>query len=356
MDINPELFMTRMTREIAYFLGKDTLKIEEKNGIQSFEINDLQKMYTKTNIFDYGESFNLPGGYTATLHDAGHIPGSSSIFLVEDGARGISLFYTGDMKDTDTRLLNRSEKVHPPADILLIESTYFGRIHPDRRELEERFINSVKETIDLGGVALVPCFAIGRTQEILMLLHKNGIDPFVDGMGVEVTRHFLSNPEFLRDSNSLSKAFTSASLIKRGKGRKKAIKESSVIVTTAGMLNGGPALYYIKKLHEDPLNKILLTGYQVEGTNGRTLIERGYLDVEGKIIQPKMVVEQYDFSAHLDDTGLKRFVKEMCDRETEIVFPVHGDNTAGFAEWIREEIGCDAFAPELGEGIVVDLR
>ncbi|OFV66037.1 MAG: mRNA 3'-end processing factor [Candidatus Syntrophoarchaeum butanivorans] len=356
MDLEPDVFMTAITREIAYLLGKDTLRIEERNGNRPFEFEDLKKMYTRTSVVEYREEFELPGGYTATFFDAGHIPGSSSIHLVEPGSKGISLFYTGDMKDTDTHLLKKRDMECPSADVLLVESTYFGREHPDRRELEERFIESIRETLDLGGVALIPCFAIGRTQEILMILHQHGIDPVVDGMGVEVTRQFLREPEFLRESEELKRAFGGATIIKKGKGRKKAIEGPSVIVTTAGMLNGGPAFYYIKKLHDDPLSKILLTGYQVEGTNGRTLLEHGYLDIDGKIIRPKMELEQYDFSAHLDDHGLKQLVKEMCDRGVELVLPIHGEDTAGFAAWIREEIGCDAVAPELGEEIVIEMR
>ena len=356
MDLNPEIYMTSITKEIAYLLGKDTLKIEEREGTRSFEVDDLQKMYTRAKSIEYGEEFELKNGSSAVFFDAGHIPGSASVYLSEPGARGVSLFYTGDFKDINTRLLNRNDDDYPSADILLVESTYYGDNHPDRGELEKKFIDSVRATLDVGGTALIPCFAIGRTQEILMLLHRYGIDPVVDGMGVEVTRQFLSLPEFLRDSRSLEEAFGAATIIKRGRGRKKVIQEPSAIVTTAGMLNGGPAFYYLKKLHEDPVSKILLTGYQVKGTNGSTLLEHGYLDLDGVIIRPKMAIEQYDFSAHSDDRGLKDHVKRMCDKGVEVVFTVHGDNTAGFAEWIREEIGCEAIAPELGESIVVDVK
>ncbi|MCW7077320.1 MAG: MBL fold metallo-hydrolase [Candidatus Syntropharchaeales archaeon] len=356
MDLNPEIFMTAVTRELAYLLGKDTLKIGERSGSQPFESADLQRMYTRAMLVDYRDEFDLADGYRATLFDAGHIPGSSLIHLSEAGAKGLSLLYTGDMKDTATRLLSGSDNHYPSADILLVESTYFGEKHPDRRELEKAFIESVRETLDLGGVAIIPCFAIGRTQEILTLLYQHGIDPVLDGMGIEVTRHFLAFPAFLRDVKTLEKAFGAATLIRRGRGRKKAIEGPSVIVTTAGMLNGGPAFYYLKKLHEDPSNKILLTGYQVEGTNGRTLLEHGYLDIDGRIFRPKMALEQYDFSAHLDDTGLKHLVRSMCDRGVEIVFPIHGEGTEDFARWIHEDIGCDAIAPTLGESIVVDLR
>jgi putative mRNA 3-end processing factor len=115
------------------------------------------------------------------------------------------------------------------------------------------------------------------------------------------------------------------------------------------MLNGGPVLYYIDMLHKDPKTKIMITGYQVEGTNGRMAVDTGIIENEGNIQHLSPKIEQYDFSAHCGDKELKMIVKEFCDSGTENVFVMHGEDSELFAQWIKDEIGIDAHAPAIGE-------
>jgi putative mRNA 3-end processing factor len=115
------------------------------------------------------------------------------------------------------------------------------------------------------------------------------------------------------------------------------------------MLNGGPAMYYLSKLYKDPKSKILLTGYQVEGTNGRLALEHRVVETENDVLTLKPKVEQYDFSAHSGDIELKKLVKDFCKNDTERVFVIHGDKTEAFTHWISEEIGVEAYAPVKGE-------
>jgi putative mRNA 3-end processing factor len=131
------------------------------------------------------------------------------------------------------------------------------------------------------------------------------------------------------------------------------IREPCIIVTSAGMLNGGPVLYYISEIYDDAKSKIHLTGYQAEGTNGRKAVESGYIEDRNRIIHLKCRHELYDFSAHCGDVQLKELVKKFCDNGTETVFPVHGDNTRGFADWINEETGVRSTAPVNGETIYI---
>ncbi len=151
--------------------------------------------------------------YSITLFDAGHIPGSALTY-VEYGDD--TLLYTGDIKNSDTRLLKGSKIHYPDAKTLMIESTYFGKDHKDRKKLEQEFIESIRYTLDTGGNVIIPCFAIGRTQEILMILKEYGIRCFVDGMGVEVTDIFLRSRTFLRDSGRLKAAYSNATTVKGG--------------------------------------------------------------------------------------------------------------------------------------------
>jgi putative mRNA 3-end processing factor len=342
---NPDVFMTPPTAEFTFLLGKDTLKLAEStlSGVSSFDPDDLQKLARQTNKIDYKVPFKSYG-YRICLYDAGHIPGASCIFLESES--GESLFYTGDFNIEETRLVPGAAEF-PKADTLILESTYFGEDHIPRKETEEMFIESVQETIDRGGTAIIPAFAIGRTQEILMLLDAYGIRAYVDGMGRDVYKILKKYPEYLKDPELLDRAFGRAISVK-DRHRDSILKEPSVIVTTAGMLNGGPVLYYLSRLYKDPKSKVLLTGYQVEGTNGRLALDHGLIETRGDILRLKPKVEQYDFSAHSGDSELKKVVKDFCKKGTERVFVMHGDKTESFAQWISEEIGVDAYSPANG--------
>jgi putative mRNA 3-end processing factor len=301
-------------------------------------------MTRRTQKKDYNEVFKTHG-YRVCFYDAGHIPGASGIHL--EAESGESLFYTGDFSLKETRLVPGAADF-PEADTLILESTYFGEDHISRKETEERFIESVRETLDRGGTALIPAFAIGRTQEILMLLDAHGIRAYVDGMGRDVYKILKKYPEYLKNPDLLDRAFKHAISV-NDRQRESVLKEPSVIVTTAGMLNGGPVLSYLSRLYKDPNSRVLLTGYQVEGTNGRLALEHRMIETNGDVLSLKPRVEQYDFSAHSGDSELKKLVKDFCRKGTEKIFVMHGEKTEAFAEWIYEETGVEAYAPANGE-------
>ena len=345
MDLEPDVFMTPPTFDLAHMLAQDTLRIAEREGeMPAYDSIELSKFAHQTKQIDTGVPFHTHG-YDVEFFSAGHIPGAAAVFLKDKENR--SLFYTGDINTSDTRLVSGAVDF-PDSDILITESTYFGDAHPPRREVEKQFIDSVMDTLDIGGSVIIPAFAIGRTQEILMLLDAHGIRAYVDGMGIRAYKIMSKHPNYIRNPTHLKRAFANAIEV-QGRKRDSIRLESSVVVTTAGMLNGGPVLHYIKKKYKDPKSKIILTGYQVEGTNGRMAMDTGNIEAEGAIRHLKPTIEQYDFSAHSGDKELKEMVKDFCDRGTEHVFTMHGDNCEGFADWIREEIGVEAFAPELGE-------
>jgi putative mRNA 3-end processing factor len=324
MDLEPEIYSTSITARLSGLLARDTLKISEKRGhnipYYNEEIQDFERRARPVN---YLEEFET-SGFNVCFYDAGHIPGSSSVYLEKDKQ---SLFYTGDINTIQTELLNGADTKYPRSDILLIESTYFGRNHTPRAVLEERFIESVKETIDNGGKAIIPAFSIGRTQEIMLILKKHGLHAYVDGMGVDVFNIMKREPEYVRDIDRLKNVFTSSNIVEPEQ-RRDIIREPCIIVTSAGMLNGGPVLYYISEIYDDAKSKIHLTGYQAEDTNGREAVKSGYIEDRNRIIHLKCRLELYDFSAH-------------------------GDNTQGFADWIKEEIGVRSTAPVNGETIYI---
>ncbi len=349
MDLEPEIYCTGITARLSALLARDTLKIAGKKGhVIPYYTDEIQEFERKARAVEYRQEFGT-SGYSACLYDAGHIPGSSSIRIEKDKQ---SLFYTGDINTQQTELQSGADTAYPLCDTLIIESTYFGRNHTPRKELEERFIGSVKETVESGGKAVIPAFSIGRTQEIMLLLKKHGLHAYVDGMGVDVFDLMKRMPECVRDMNKLEKAFASSNIVKR-EDRNRIIGEPSIIVTSAGMLNGGPVLYYIGEIHDDPKSKIHLTGYQADDTNGRMALESGHI-VDGRdTLRLNCRLGLYDFSAHCGDKELKEVVKKFADRGTETVITVHGDNTEGFAGWVKEELGVNAIAPANGERVEV---
>lgn len=344
MDYDPTIYMTPPTRELSSVLLKDSMNILEhppytKKQLRQFESNIVEVNYNQLQYINEWE---------VNFFDAGHIPGSATVHL----SRDVDILYTGDVRLEKTRLLNAANIDFPQTDVLIMESTYYGIEHPPREELEKAFVESVKETIENGGHAIIPVFAVGRTQEIIMILQKYGITPYVDGMGKDVGKLIENSPEYIRSPKKLKKALNRSIPVKKGK-REDILSEPSPIVTTAGMLNGGPALFYISRLYNDPKSKILLTGYQVEGTNGESALNRGVMNLGMSNVNLKMGVEQYDFSAHADDKQLKELAESMANKGTEVVFTVHGDDTEGFCEWIKQEVGIEAYSPYNGEIYVI---
>jgi putative mRNA 3-end processing factor len=344
MYYDPEVYMTPPSRDLSLVLLKDSMNIMHP---PPYTKREFRQFNTNTVEVEYEETFDVEG-YEVEFFNAGHIPGSASVHLRGD----VNILYSGDVRLENTNLLEGANTDYPETDILIVESTYFGTEHPERKELERQFVESVIETLDMGGHAIIPAFAVGRTQEVLMILEKYGITPYVDGLGKEVGRLIDRHPDYIRSPKKLRKSIKNAIPVE-WKKREKVLEEPAAIVTTAGMLNGGPALYYISKLYNDEKSKIILTGYQVEGTNGDMALKKGMLNLGVKTVKLKMKVEQYDFSAHADDRQLKEYVRRVVDRGAEVVFTIHGEDSEGMAEWIRAELGVQSYAPKNGDVFVI---
>ncbi|PSP17491.1 MBL fold metallo-hydrolase [Halobacteriales archaeon QH_10_67_13] len=344
-DARPPIHWTPSTRELAMTLAEDTLKLHGGTPQCPFTDTHVRRVTQVSETHGYRDSFSV-AGHEVTLFNAGHIPGSAHV-LVDDGET--RLLYTGDFHTDDQRLVAGS-RARPEADVVLTESTYATVEHSDRSQLEERFAESVRTTVWEGGTVVVPVFAIGRTQELMMVCGAHDIDCYVDGLGVQVTRQLRRHPDFLRDADALARAKSNARIVSGADGQRRRIADqNTVILTTAGMLTGGPAVTYIGEIYQRPVNKIALTGYQVEGTPGRELVETGSAELDGRMLPVSAQVEQYDFSAHADRSGLRSFLAAYEDAE---VLVNHGDDCPGFAERLRAD-GYEARAPELGERVAV---
>lgn len=315
---------TEVTLEVAVVLLQDSLKISKlENYPIPFDVSDVRRFTEESTVLRYGDRAFV-GPFTVRTMDAGHIPGSA-MFRINDG--GNDVVFTGDINTVDTRLLKGTTP--PKCHTLVMESTYAGRSHLPRKQVEKAFLAKVKEVLDRGGKVIIPSFAVGRTQEIVQVLEGIKVEKWLDGMGRRVAQIYLRHGEFLKSAGSMKKALDQFTFVRTPYQRAKAA-EAPIVVTTSGMLDGGPVLEYIRRNKNDPRTAILLTGYQVEDTNGRMLMDTGSIEIDGEIEKVKCEVCHFDFSAHAGHDELLAFAEGAQPDE---VILVHGDN--------REELARD---------------
>jgi putative mRNA 3-end processing factor len=344
-DRRPPIHWTPPTRELALTLARDTLKIHGGTYDCPFTDEEVRRITETSETHGYRDPFEA-AGHEVSFYDAGHIPGSAHV-LVDDGET--RLFYTADFHTADQRLVSGS-RARPDADVVVCESTYSDVEHEPRDLIEERFVESLRTTLWEGGTVVVPAFAIGRTQEMLLICAAHDIDCYVDGMGKEVTKMLRRHPGFVRDGDALRRAKSNARFVTGRNGQRERIADrNTVIVTTSGMLSGGPAMTYVPAIRSNPTNRVALTGYQVEGTPGRELLETGSAEFDGRVMPISARVESHDFSAHADRGGVYDLLSAY--RDTELLIN-HGDRCRAFADELRAE-GFDASAPDLGENVTV---
>jgi putative mRNA 3-end processing factor len=296
---------------------------------------------------DFGVEQAL-GDMRFQLLNAGHTPGSAQVLIEAEGKR---LLYTGDFNIGETKLLEGASMDYGDLDAVIMESTYADEDHTERLELEKRFVESTTEIVEKGGTVLVPAFGVGRSQEIACVLAANHFEypVFLDGMAREASRIIMSFKEFLRDPRMFTDAMHSAEWVEGWRDRRRALKNPGVIISTAGMLKGGPAAFYVSKLGKRTNNAIFLVSYQIPGTPGKELLEKGICTIDGKIRKIKARYEHFDFSSHCGASQLKEALRKLGGKPK--VFVVHGaeGNCELFANWAKSELGLEAFAPKTGE-------
>ena len=337
-----EVFTTPLTAEVAELMMKDTLKIAKaENYVQPYTADDIERTMQCVVPMTYGDEITV-GHVDVAMLDAGHVPGAAMF----EFARDTTTIYSGDIHTEAQRLVKGAK----PKDChnLFIEGTYADRNHPPRKQTEREFLAKVEEVIDRGGTVLIPCFAVGRTQEIMMLLKDLDYEMWVDGMGRSVTRLFLDYPEYLRDERQLKQAKKRFNEVRRPGSRDIAMK-GQIIVTTGGMLDGGPVIRYLNKIKNDPKSAILLVGYQAEDTNGRMLMEQRCVNIDGEICKVECELQKYDFSAHADHDQIIEFIK-ACDPDN-VIF-MHSEAREKFLPDLTDY---NVLLPKTGEEFELDV-
>jgi predicted metal-dependent RNase len=356
----------------------DAIKVAAAQGRNPiYSERDVKQIMKQTITLPYGTVTDISPDIKLVLANAGHILGSALChFHIGNGDH--NFVYSGDIKFGKSILFEAASWNFPRVETLLIESTYGLKedIQPTRQEVESSFINAVNNTLADGGKVLIPIPAVGRAQEIMMVIDhymKSGemveAPVFTEGMISEASAIHESYPEYLArelkqkiletDDNPFdSEYFTN---IEHADAREEPLREDSpcIILATSGMLEGGPVLEYFKNIAPDKKSKVLFVSYQVNGTLGRRVLDGSkqvsMLGKEGKVevVTINCGVEKLDgFSGHSDYNQLMSFVQRLRPKLRRVLVN-HGERkkSENLAMQIRRMYRIPAHYPQVQEAI-----
>lgn len=339
------LYANKLTTELGQLLISDFIHLS--SYYLPFEYLELKSMITSSRHLDFNTEQKV-GDIAFQFKNAGHIPGSAQTLIEAEGKR---ILFTGDFNITDTRLLEGAKMNYGDLDVVIMESTYATEEHTERKQLEKNFVDECTDVVEKGGTALVPAFGVGRSQELACVLaaHHFEYPVTLDGMAREVSRVIMNYPQFLRDPRVFTDAMHLTEWVEGWRDRRKAARTPGFIISPAGMLKGGPAMFYISKIAKKSNNAIFLVSYQIPGTPGKELLEKGICNIDGKMRKVKARVKHFDFSSHCGAGELKEAAKRLGGKPR--IFVVHGAerNCEYFAGWARDELGLDSVAPRTGD-------
>ncbi|QZA87707.1 beta-CASP ribonuclease aCPSF1 [Salinarchaeum sp. IM2453] len=370
------IYCTEPTRDLMGLLTLDYLDVAAKEGrAPPYESEMVREAIKHTIPIEYGDVTDIAPDVKLTFHNAGHILGSAiSHFHVGDGLYNVA--FSGDIHYEDTRLFNGAVNDFPRVETLILESTYGGRddYQTDQEDSEKRLKKIIRETAERGGKVLIPAFAVGRSQEIMLVIEEAmrndeipRIPVHLDGMIWEATAIHTTYPEYLRDELQnrifheeenpfLAEEFNH---IDGGEEERQEVADSGpcIVLSTSGMVEGGPIMSWIRHLGGEEDSSLVFVGYQAQGTLGRR-IQSGWDEIpiqtqqnganKTQTLQLNMDVETVDgFSGHADRQGLINFVKTMNPRP-EKVLCVHGDeqSTQDLSSALYHKFDMRTFAPK----------
>ncbi len=353
-DLKCPIYTTHLTWKITNLLLEDSYHLEKLKHVHpAYVERDIGKITEDLRFVDYDKEYQSRNGKIKfQFINAGHIPGSASILMQVEGK---TLLYTGDINTEDTKLMIPSviDTLTNNVDILITETTYGDRVHPDRQESEEGIIKSINTCIKGGGSALIPVFSVGRSQEVMMILDK--LDPaipiYLDGMARKITDLVMeSNDRYIDNLDVLERMYKRVIKIKNPKERLAVAKKKGVVIlSTSGMVQGGPVVTYCEHfIHKDE-NFIILTGYQAQGSNGRTIFEDHMFYKDHIKTRVRAHVRKFDFSAHYDQDSIHKLILKLKPKHLILQ---HGDIGAieAVKYWVESQnLNINVYAPNIGE-------
>lgn len=346
------VYCTPPTRDLTALLTLDSIKVTGSESRKiPYESEHIREIIKHCVTLDYGDTTDISPDIKLTLWNAGHILGSASAHL-HFGDGQYNIVFSGDIKYDQTWLFDAAANKFPRVEALILESTYGGRndFQPSRREAVEQLKDMINRTLERKGKVIIPAFAVGRSQEVMLVLHSlitnkqiPEVPVYLDGMIWEATAIHAAYPEYLNsklredifhagENPFLSRIFVN---VDSGDTREKILNDPDpfIVIATAGMMNGGPVMEYFKQWAPDPKNTLIFVGYQAEGTMGRR-IQKGMNELrigmgkDERTIKINMNIETCDgFSGHSDRRQLMNYIYDMRP-QPEIIIVGHGENDA----------------------------
>ncbi|HKZ89643.1 MAG TPA: beta-CASP ribonuclease aCPSF1 [Thermoplasmata archaeon] len=365
------VYTTAPTRDLMSLLQLDFIKVAFGEARKSpYDSGNVRKVVANTIPLNYGETTDIAPDVRLTFQNAGHILGSSiAHFHIGDGLYNVAM--SGDIKFEKTWLFNPAVNKFPRIETLVLESTYGGYhdVQPSRHDAAMQLKDVAKRVLSRRGKMLVPVFAVGRSQEVMLVLEEAmrnrqipDVPIYLDGMIWEATAIHTAYPEYL-NSQLRTEIFqtgenpflsTSFKRVETSDMRANIVDdvEPCIVLATSGMMSGGPVLEYFKGWADNPLHALLFVGFQSEGSLGRriqreareiTLMDRG----NPLTLPIKMDLETIDgFSGHSDRLQLLNFVGTMEPRPERVIVN-HGEEfkCSDLASGLYKKYGIEARAP-----------
>ena len=365
------VYCTPPTRDLMSLLQIDMLKVAHSEGKKvPYDSSHIRDMIRNCITLKYGETTDITPDIRITFHNAGHILGSALVHL-HIGEGIYNIVFTGDIKFEKTWLFNPAISKFPRIETLVIESTYGGHhdLQPSRDEATERLKEVITTTLTRGGKVLIPVFAVGRSQEVMIaiekLMREEGlprVPVYLDGLIYEATAIHTAYPEYLNSNlrnDIFQKGFNPflSDIFLRVENMDARLRicdepDSCIVLATSGMMVGGPVMEYFKHWASNEKHQLIFVGFQSEGTLGRK-IQRGLSEItvsnrnRQESIPIRMQIETIDgFSGHSDRNQLLGYLSAMNPKPERIIIG-HGDEykCVELASAIYKKFGIDTRVP-----------
>lgn len=368
------IYASAATRDLAEVLLLDSARLQEedarranrggysrhKKALPLYTTDDAQRAISRIKAVPAGKSVQI-GKLQINLNPVGHLLGASAITLRTPHA---SLLFSGDVGRRDDVLM-RAPRPLDGADVLLVESTYGNRLHP-QDDLRARLTAIIQQTIERGGSVLMPSFAVGRAQALLHLLQqlrRNGDIPdwlpiYLDSpMAAQATTLYKRHRKLLKLSDADIDSLTDGVRITSTPQQSMRATQSKfprIVIAASGMATGGRVLHHLKVMTPDARHHLVFPGFQVGGTRGAKILEGApEIKIHGQYIPVRAEVSQLEgLSGHADSDGLIAWMQALRQPPRQ-VFVVHGEAAAAdtLRARIKDELGWRACVPEQGQTV-----
>ena len=366
------VYLTAPTRDLTVLLCMDYIKIAAMEGKKPpYESEHIREFVKHSVTLEFGDTTDIAPDVKLTFSNSGHILGSAvSHFHIGDGFYNVCC--TSDMKYERTWLFNPTNNKFPRLETLIIEATYGGRndFQPTRQQAQDQMREICQRVLPRGGKVVVPCFAVGRSQEIMLVMEeliRKGEVPrvpvYLDGMIWEATAIHAAYPEYLNNElrNEIFHEGSNPLLsdiyvrVDSQEMRRKVLdtEEPCVVLATSGMMSGGPVMEYFKHWAQDRRNALVFVGFQAGGTLGRR-IQQGWREIpmsagggRSNVVKVELDVETVDgFSGHSDRRQLMNYINNITPKPDRVI-TMHGEESKciDFATSIHKKYHINTQAP-----------